>query len=279
MPAILHREPAGVAQRVSGRTADRVADSGPCLGRTAHRGVSAAHALWISGVRMIVELRLTMPPKVVGVVLAAGKSVRMGSRKASLAIDGRDTYLTRLLRTFGEAGGLAETVAVLGHDASAVEAELLQAGLAVRCVVNHGFEAGQLSSLIVGLESAALPGVEAILLGLVDAPLVSARTVQAVLGRYLETGAPVVRPVRGPQHGHPVLIDRALFGAIRQADPTVGAKPIVRAHVSPSGDVEVDDDGAFMDLDTREAHERAMRWWRTRRADLSPVALAAPDPR
>jgi molybdenum cofactor cytidylyltransferase len=218
-----------------------------------------------------------MPPRVVGVVLAAGKSVRMGSRKASLAIDAGDTYLTRLLRTFSEAGGLSEIVAVLGHDASAVEAELSQSGLAVRRAINPGFEAGQLSSLIVGLDAAAAPNVGAILLGLVDAPLVSVRTVQAVIARYLETGAPVVRPVRGSQHGHPVLIDRALFDAIRRVDPAAGVKPVVREHVSHRGDVDVDDEGAFMDIDTPEAHERAMQWWSAHRVNRSPEALVAPD--
>ena len=70
--------------------------------------------------------------------------------------------------------------------------------------------------------------------------------------------APIVRPVRGEEHGHPVLIDRSLFGALRAADPSTGAKPIVREHVSPAGDVVVDDDGAFIDIDTPEEYARVL---------------------
>ena len=80
---------------------------------------------------------------------------------------------------------------------------------------------------------------------LVDAPFVSSETVRQVLARYRDTHAPVVRPVQGMQHGHPVLIDRSLFPLLRAADPLQGAKPIVRAHVSAAGDVTVEDPGAF----------------------------------
>jgi CTP:molybdopterin cytidylyltransferase MocA len=62
--------------------------------------------------------------------------------------------------------------------------------------------------------------------------------------------------VRGALHGHPVLIDRSLFDAIRSADPRRGVKPLIRAHVSAAGDVEVEDEGAFSDVDTPEEYER-----------------------
>ena len=100
------------------------------------------------------------------------------------------------------------------------------------------------------------PGVVATLVTLVDVPLISAATVKAVVDRYRTTHAPIVRPVRGAEHGHPVLIDRSLFQLVRSADPQRGIKPIVRAHVSAAGDVEVDDEGAFTDIDTPEDYAR-----------------------
>jgi CTP:molybdopterin cytidylyltransferase MocA len=50
-----------------------------------------------------------------------------------------------------------------------------------------------------------------------------------------------------------------LFDEIRRADPTSGAKLVVRAHASALGDVEVDDDGAFLDFDTAGEYERLVR--------------------
>jgi molybdenum cofactor cytidylyltransferase len=92
---------------------------------------------------------------------------------------------------------------------------------------------------------------------LVDVPFVAVSTVRAVVDRYRQTHAPIVRPVSGARHGHPVLIDRSLFAAIRAAEPSVGAKEIVRAHASSAGDVEVEDEGAFADIDTPDQYDRA----------------------
>ena len=128
----------------------------------------------------------------------------------------------------------------------------------VRFVWNPEYESGQLSSLMKGLNAVDRPGVTAVLVTLVDVPLVTAGTVRAVLERYRETHAPIVRPVRGSEHGHPIVIDRSLFDEIRRADPAAGAKPVVRAHSSTAGDVEVDDEGAFIDIDTSAEYERVV---------------------
>ena len=90
------------------------------------------------------------------------------------------------------------------------------------------------------------------LLTLVDVPLVTAATVRAVLAHQRLTRAPIVRPAHGARHGHPVFIDRSLFDALRRADPSQGAKPVVRAHASAAGEVAIDDEGAFRDIDTPE---------------------------
>ena len=191
------------------------------------------------------------------IVLAAGKSTRMGRPKAMLPLDSGDTFLTRIVRTFASA--VEDVVVVVGHDADAIVSSLTAPDLSARFVDNPDYEQGQLTSLIAGLRVIDRPGVVAALVTLVDVPLVSAATVRAVVDRYRQTHAPIVRPVRGGEHGHPVLIDRSLFDAIRHADPALGAKPVIRANVSTAGDVEVDDDGAFADADTPEDYERLRR--------------------
>jgi CTP:molybdopterin cytidylyltransferase MocA len=188
---------------------------------------------------------------IAGVVLAAGLSSRMGRLKATLPLPGGDTFVTRVVRTL-LAGGAHEVVTVLGHQAESVREVLERSGLPTRVAINAAYHDGQLSSLLVGLDALNRDDVEAMLLMLVDVPLVSVRTVSTVLERYRVTHAPIVRPVSGSRHGHPVLIARSLFSLLRAADPREGAKPIVRAHVSPAGDVEVDDEGAFFDVDVPE---------------------------
>jgi len=122
-------------------------------------------------------------------------------------------------------------------------------------VVNPEYAAGQLTSLLAGLRVVDRPGVAAALVTLVDVPRVAPATVRAVVERYRRTRAPIVRPVSGERHGHPVLIDRSLFDQLRAADPSRGAKAIIRAHASADGDVEVIDEGAFVDVDTPADYE------------------------
>jgi molybdenum cofactor cytidylyltransferase len=188
-------------------------------------------------------------------VLAAGRSTRMGRPKATLPIDNRDTFLSRIVRTFLDAG-VDDVVVVLGHEAEAIATSFAASNLRARLVINGDYDRGQLSSLQAGLAVIDRPGVGALLLTLVDVPLVTPSTVRAVVERYRVTRAPIVRPVQGDRHGHPLVIDRALFDALRAGDARAGAKPIVRAHASAAGDVTVDDEGAFADFDTMEDYQR-----------------------
>jgi len=185
----------------------------------------------------------------------------MGRPKALLPTDlAGETFLSRLAATL-LAGGLDDVVLVLA-DAPAAEREALEqvvAGLpaCVRPVLNPDPSRGQLSSLQTGLAVVDRPGVSAMLVALIDVPRVSQGTVRALLAAYRETRAPIVRPVRGGRHGHPVIFDRALFDALRHADPAVGARGVVRAHAGQAIDVAIDDDGAFQDIDTPADYERA----------------------
>jgi molybdenum cofactor cytidylyltransferase len=191
------------------------------------------------------------------IVLAGGKSSRMGRAKANLpAGDGR-TFLSRLVETLVEAG-VDDVVVVVGHEGETIARGFAASGLPARFVVNPNYEQGQLSSLVAGLAVADRPGVEAALVALVDVPFVSADTVRAVLDGYRRTHAPVVRPTRGVEHGHPLVISRALFDPLRHASPVDGAKPVIRAHASAAGDLAIDDPGAFTDIDTQAEYDAAL---------------------
>ena len=191
------------------------------------------------------------------IVLAAGRSSRMGRAKATLDAGGGHTFLTRIVATFHDAG-VDDVIVVVGHEAEQIAASFSASGLAARFVVNRHYDHGQLSSLLAGINVLDRPGVSAVLVTLVDVPLVSAATVRTVIDTYRRTRAPIVRPTSGDRHGHPLLIDRSLFDALRGADPASGAKPVVRAHASAAGDVAVDDEGAFTDIDTEEDYRKTI---------------------
>ena len=193
------------------------------------------------------------------IVLAAGKSSRMGRPKALLPIGSSgDTFLTHILRVLRD-GGITRAFIVIGGDASAVRATLPAVDQFLRIVENEDYEQGQLSSLLAGLSAVEHENddVEGVMVTLVDLPLISAGTVRAVLDAYRNLpAAPIVRPRRGSRHGHPAIFDRSLFAELRNADPSTGAKPVVHAHAAQEVNVDVADDGAFTDIDTPEDYER-----------------------
>lgn len=198
-------------------------------------------------------------------MLAAGASTRMGTPKAGVRIPGTETtFLDRLVLTLLEAD-LSRVTIVTGASADLVRAAWTGDDPRVRFSHNPEWEAGQLRSLQCGLAAAARPDLDAVLVALVDIPLVGSDTVKQLVSAWQRTRAPIVRPVRGVEHGHPVIFDRQLFEALAAADPEAGAKPIVRAHADRIVEVRVEDEGAFRDFDTPADLKR-----------ISPGRLARP---
>ena len=176
------------------------------------------------------------------VVLAAGASSRMGRTKALLPIgEASETFLTRIIRILRE-GGAESIIVVIGGDAAAVRASLPRDDASLAVVENPRYGEGQLSSLLVGLAAVEqrYDDVEAVLVTLVDLPFISTATVRSVISAFHEhPTAPLVRPKRGERFGHPVIFNRSLFGELRRADPSKGAKPVVHAHAAEEVDVEI----------------------------------------
>jgi len=177
----------------------------------------------------------------------------MGRQKALLWVEGR-TFVRRILDTLHD-GGIDDIAVVLRahHSEAAAEA----AAGAGRVVFNPRADEGQLSSLIAGLDAVDVHGVESVLVTLVDVPLIQASTVRTLVARAATSSAPVLRATFRGGHGHPVVFKRDVFAALRAADPSVGAKAVLRA--GPVEDVEVDDPFVVRDVDTPEEYERLWR--------------------
>lgn len=195
------------------------------------------------------------------IVLAAGASSRMGQAKAALPLGQTgETVVARVIRTLIE-GGVPSVAVVAGAHIDAVrhamptfaEAMAGTPGIVRARVIEHpGWQQGQLSSLLAGLDAIDDPLLEAAVVTLVDVPMVSPLTVAAVIREWRRTRAPIVRPAHGARHGHPVIFDRSVFADLRSANPAVGAKAVFAIHQDRIVNVEVNDPGAFEDIDTPE---------------------------
>jgi len=181
----------------------------------------------------------------------------MGAPKALLTDSEGVPFILRVVQTLA-AAGLEDVLLVTGtHHDDIVD--LISRRLdepCVRIVRNPDPSRGQLSSLLCGLEAIDEATTDAILMTLVDVPFTRVSTVRAVIEGWRRSRAPIVRPAIGAAHGHPVIFDKRLFDALRRAPLSEGAKSVVRAYAGEIVNVEVDDPGCLVDIDTPEDYRR-----------------------
>jgi molybdenum cofactor cytidylyltransferase len=192
----------------------------------------------------------------------------MGQAKAALPFGQTgETVLSRIVSVFLD-GGVPNLAVVAGAHIDAVRRAMPAHERRARLIEHPGWKQGQLSSLLAGLDAIDEPLLEGVLVSPVDVPMVTAATVAAVIGAWRRTRAPIVRPVNpstslragGARHGHPVIFDRSVFDELRAADPNIGAKAVFAAHRDRVLNVEVEDAGAFEDIDTPEEYEKLRSW-------------------
>ena len=195
------------------------------------------------------------PGMVAGVILAAGRSSRMGRSKALLRqIQSGHSFVSHLIKVAGGAG--LSPILVVGRPE---DAELRSAigGTAAVFIPNPDADRGQLSSLLAGLAAAEGAGADGVMVMPVDVPLISTGALTSLLRAAESPRARIVRAAYQGRHGHPVLFTRSVFEELRAADPAEGARAVVRAHPSRVVDVEVADAGVTLDIDTPADYLRA----------------------
>jgi xanthine dehydrogenase accessory factor len=187
--------------------------------------------------------------RVLGIVLAAGRSERMGRPKPLLPY-GERSFLRASIETLAD-GGCATVAAVVASREAELEAR--SAGAVV--VWNDATASEQIDSLRLGLD-AAEDGVTGALVLPVDHPLVATATVDALLSAHAARPDAVVRPTRAGRPGHPTLFPRSVWPALRDAGLPDGARSVVEDPTTETIDVPVEDDGVLADVDTPSAYER-----------------------
>jgi CTP:molybdopterin cytidylyltransferase MocA len=181
---------------------------------------------------------------VLGLVLAAGGSTRMGRPKQLAELAGRP-LLAYALAAAAEAG-LDRVVVALGGAAGKV-LDRVELGRAEPLVV-EGWAAGMGHVLASALAQASGDcGAVVVLLG--DQPLVGGRTVARVVEAWRAGAGPVVTATYGGRPGHPKLFDRRLLPDLLRLGGDAGARDLVAAHPEWVHRVEVGDLGSDADVD------------------------------
>ena len=195
-------------------------------------------------------------PMIGAVVLAAGKSVRMGKPKMGLPW-GNTTIIGQVVTTLVSVG-LGEVVVVTGGGREDVERALdcLPQDWPVRAIFNPDFAAGEmLSSIQTGI-AALGKSCEAALIALGDQPQIEADVVGTILDIYHQSGASLVIPSYAMRRGHPMLIARPLWKGLLALRSPQTLRELVQANQDQIVYVNVDTSSILQDLDTPEDYHR-----------------------
>lgn len=189
-----------------------------------------------------------MKRKVAAILLAAGRSSRMGSCKQLLAL-GDTTVIGRCLDTLLR-GGVSEIVVVVSEGGRKV-ADAAEARSA-RVVVNREADGDMASSIRTGRDALGAEYSE-VIVALCDYPLVDPSTVEILVREHAEFPGRIITPRHKERRGHPLLISREILDEL---DGGMTLRDVMQHDPARLHDVPVDDPGILIDMDTPEDYAR-----------------------
>ena len=196
---------------------------------------------------------------IVAAILSAGESSRMGRPKALLPIDGV-RFIEKIVTSL-QSTRIEKTIVVLGHNSEEMRQTI--SDLPVQVVINPNYKQGQLSSLAAAIRSIEAANdaerVDGILVHLVDHPYINAELINMMIDRFYESRKLIVVPRYRARRGHPVIFSKALFGELLAAPLDQGAKAVVHGHRDDTLEIETNDEGAIIDIDTPEEYRRHVK--------------------
>jgi molybdenum cofactor cytidylyltransferase len=190
--------------------------------------------------------------RIAAVVLAAGRSTRMGGPNKLLAeIGGRP--LVRIAAEQALASQAHPVIVVTGHQRDRVEAAL--EGLDVTFVHNPDFAEGLSTSVKAGV--AAVPDdADGVIVCLGDMPQVNAPLIDKLIAAFdPEKGALVAIPVIGGKRGNPVVWSRRFFPDLATLSGDAGARHLIASFPEAVVEVPLSGTAALVDVDTPEVLE------------------------
>jgi molybdenum cofactor cytidylyltransferase len=190
------------------------------------------------------------PRRIAAVLLAAGRSTRMGGPNKLLA-EIAHRPLVRIAAEEALKSRAKPVIVVDGHQRDQVERVL--AGLPLSVVHNPDFANGLGTSLKAGIAAVPADADGAIVL-LGDMPQVDAALIDRLIAAFdPDRGALVVVPTFEGKRGNPVLWSRRFFPDLMAIEGDVGARNLISRYGEAVVEVPVEGKAALVDVDTPEA--------------------------
>ncbi len=186
------------------------------------------------------------------IILAAGSSSRMGKQKLLMPFGGEtiiETVVDNVLHS-----NIEHVMVVLGANQEEVRQQI--GSRPVDFCYNPQHEEGMLSSVICGFR-AIPPDTESVLIFLGDQPGIPPSVTNTIIQAYNEELFGIVIPVYNYRRGHPLLVDMKYRRAIEELDLEQGLRALRHHFPEDVLEVEVDEPGILLDIDTPEDYKNA----------------------
>jgi CTP:molybdopterin cytidylyltransferase MocA len=198
----------------------------------------------------------------VAIVLAAGKSERMGRDKLIEVLDGVP-LIERTLATFLRSKSVPDVVLVVSQGGQERFAWLKS--VKVHLVVNPDPDRGMITSIRKGLES-TWSHERDFFVHPADVPYVKPETVDRIARERTTRGAKIVVPAYQGLGGHPGLFAASLRDEFFRPGDAAGTREILRRHREDTVRLNLPDPDVCFDVDTPEdvkaAPDPGARWAR-----------------
>ena len=189
---------------------------------------------------------------VCGIVLAAGKSVRMGAQKLLLPFGGQ-TIIGHIMDQVGAA--VDHLYVVVSHRSDLVSRAL--EGKSVVVVTNPDPQGDMLSSVRTGLRS--LPGnCQAVLVALGDQPAIQVELIERMVSTFEVGKRGIVVPVYNGKRGHPILFSSRYIAEISAGYDGVGLRGLLEAHPDQIDELPASSPSVLSDMDKPEDYQREL---------------------
>ena len=185
------------------------------------------------------------------IILAAGRSSRMGAFKPLLPVDGQ-TVVERTIGIFKKSG-IESIFVVTGHRAPEISRTIQSSG--VRIVENIEYETGMFSSVKAGVRSLNAETSGAFFITPVDICLVRPLTVRLLMQAFEKNSGKILHPCFDSKRGHPPLIPISLAPVILENKSNAGLETILEKSEYPAVDVHVPDRHILLNMNSPQDYE------------------------
>lgn len=193
-----------------------------------------------------------MVSDIAAIILAAGRSSRIGAHKLLLPLNGRPLLAWSLAAAC--ASDARPVILALGRDAEMV-ADAIPVGR-YTTIINPRYAEGMGVTLALAVKALAPEIIGAVVL-LGDQPFMPTRVIQATLAAALAQPDRIVMGEHDGRRGHPVYLPRRVFARVATLSADEGARAIIAQEAGEITLVHIEEAHAQFDVDTLQDYRRA----------------------